>query len=239
MFLSPRRALVKALVFSLLIHVALLLGVVTVLPVRLDAPATAISAVVSRDRRGESVEPARVADAKPLPEPVRSSSPLVRKVPAREIVVARPSATVPVVPLTQRAERDVGLAAPASSGMAAGASAPTAASHVPVQARDGVSADDVRQYRVSLATAARSFKRYPALARERGWEGVVEVAIDGNVLLPVPQVVLMRSSGRTILDEQALEMMTQAARATTLPDGLRGRDFRILLPVKYSLEADQ
>jgi TonB family protein len=77
------------------------------------------------------------------------------------------------------------------------------------------------------------------LARERGWEGTVEVAIDGNALLPVPQVVIMRSSGRTILDEQALEMMTQAAQATTLPDGLRGRDFRILLPVKYSLDADQ
>jgi periplasmic protein TonB len=239
MYLSPRHTLVKALVFSLLVHAVLLLGVVRLLPVRVDVPTTAISAVVSRDRRGGLVETARVPDVKPLPEPVRSSSPVARKVPARQIAVARPSTATPVVPLAQPVERDVGRAAPASSGIAVGASAAPTASHPPVQARDGVSADDVRQYRFSLSAAAGRFKRYPAVARERGWEGVVEVAIDWNTLLPVPQVVLVRSSGRTILDEQALEMMTQAARATTLPEGLRGRDFRILLPVKYSLESDQ
>ena len=104
---------------------------------------------------------------------------------------------------------------------------------------EGVSADGLRQYRLSLAISARRFKHYPALARERGWEGTAEVALDVNALLPVPEVDLVRSSGRGVLDEQALEMMTQAARVTNLPQSLKGRDFRVLLPVQFSLESDQ
>jgi protein TonB len=97
----------------------------------------------------------------------------------------------------------------------------------------------MRHYRLSLASAARRFKRYPALAKERGWEGTVEVAINLNASLPVPDVVLVHSSGRSVLDEQALEMMLQAARVTALPEGLKGRDFRVLLPVKFSLDENQ
>jgi protein TonB len=106
-------------------------------------------------------------------------------------------------------------------------------------AREGVSADDMRHYRLSLASAARRFKRYPALARERGWEGTAEITLNVSTLMPGPEAVLVRSSGRNLLDEQALEMIAQAARITSLPEGLKGRDFRVLLPVKFSLEGDQ
>ena len=114
-----------------------------------------------------------------------------------------------------------------------GAAPATAAS------RAGVNADDMRQYRLSLATSARRFKRYPALARERGWEGATEVALRVSALLPAPDVELVSSSGRSVLDEQALEMIRQAARITLLPEGLKGRDFRIVLPVKFSIDGDQ
>ena len=92
---------------------------------------------------------------------------------------------------------------------------------------------------MSLATAARRFKRYPPLARERGWEGTAEVALNVSSRLMVPEAVLIRSSGRGILDEQALDMVVQAARVTLLPEGLKGRDFRIVLPVQFNLENDQ
>lgn len=97
----------------------------------------------------------------------------------------------------------------------------------------------MRQYRLSLAVAARRFKRYPALARERGWEGAVEIVLRGDALMPVPEVVLANSSGRGILDEQALEMVRRAAQVTMVPDGLRGREFRVSLPVRFSLDGDQ
>ena len=106
-------------------------------------------------------------------------------------------------------------------------------------AHTGLSADDLRQYRVSLASAAGRFKRYPALAREQGWEGTVELAIRFHAAAMAPDVELVRSSGRDILDAQALDMLAQAARATNLPDALRGRDFAIPMPVKFSLDEVQ
>ena len=106
-------------------------------------------------------------------------------------------------------------------------------------ANNGLSADDLRQYRVSLASAAGRFKRYPALAREQGWEGTVELAIRFHAAAMAPDVELVRSSGRDILDAQALDMLAQAARATNLPDALRGRDFAIPMPVKFSLDEVQ
>ncbi|MCM8611518.1 TonB family protein [Accumulibacter sp.] len=100
----------------------------------------------------------------------------------------------------------------------------------------GVSADDLRQYRIDLAIASRRFKGYPALARERGWEGRVEVAVSVSAWQPRPQLSLARSSGHAPLDQQAVAMLEQAATATLLPAGLRGRDFRILLPVEFTLD---
>ena len=51
-----------------------------------------------------------------------------------------------------------------------------------------------------------------------------------------PQLSLLRSSGHALLDEQAVSMIEQAAAATALPDSLQGRDFRVLLPIDFSLE---
>ncbi len=87
--------------------------------------------------------------------------------------------------------------------------------------------------------SAKRFKRYPALARERGWEGSVEIALDFRRLLPEPGISLAASSGRPVLDEQALEMIRQAARVTEVPERLKGKDFRVLLPVQFSLDDDR
>jgi len=65
------------------------------------------------------------------------------------------------------------------------------------------------------------------------------VALNVSALAPVPELVLVRSSGRSVLDEQALAMLAQAARVTALPEGLKARDFRIVLPVQFSLDNDQ
>ncbi len=89
---------------------------------------------------------------------------------------------------------------------------------------------------MALAIAARRFKRYPPLAREGGWQGRVEVAVSVSAWQRVPQLALIRSSGHAVLDEQALAMIEQAAASTLLPESLKGRDFRVLLPVEFSLD---
>ncbi|MDE2585428.1 MAG: energy transducer TonB [Betaproteobacteria bacterium] len=100
--------------------------------------------------------------------------------------------------------------------------------------RESVSADAMRQYRLALGSEARRYKRYPRLARERGWEGVVEVTVH---LGPAgASASLGHGSGFTALDDQAVEMIAQAARQTPVPEGLRGKDVSFSLPVQFSLD---
>jgi len=102
---------------------------------------------------------------------------------------------------------------------------------------EGVRADALREYRVSLAISARRFKRYPVLALEHGWEGTVEVAVSMTSWQQKPQPELVRSSGHSVLDEQALSMIEQASVRTVLPDSLKGRDFRFVLPIEFIRES--
>ena len=239
--------LVQALAVSVLLHAVLLSSVVNWYPLRLEGAATTINAVIS-DRRVA----APVPGASPASSPGEVAKPDVPR------VVAAPTAAItemqPRVPLRETsppappgaaghfpvAPGNGAAALPASGAAAPASSLPNAVSGAaPVGGRPGVSGDDLRLYRLSLASAARSFKAYPALARQRGWEGTVEVALKISAPSPVPEVTLVSTSGHGVLDEQAVDMLTQAARVTALPEGLKARDFRLVLPVQFSLENDQ
>lgn len=102
--------------------------------------------------------------------------------------------------------------------------------------QEGISADGLRQYRLALAREARRFKRYPTLARERGWEGAPEVVVSISRLQALPNVALNRSSGYPLLDEQAMEMISQAVRLVALPEALQGRDIRVPVAVRFALD---
>lgn len=227
MFDPPRDRLLHPLLLSLAIHLALLLGVSSELPVRPAPSAVAIKVVLGVESSHERRQPALVVAPKPaLPRKVQPAPPV------RQFVVEQPAAFAVQAPAIQLAPAETSSADRSASSVSLQGS-PVALPN------DATSADDLRQYRVELAIAARRFRRYPGQARERGWEGVTEVALSVSAHLPVPEVILVRSSGHPVLDRQALEMMTQAARAAVLPESLRGRDLRIMLPVRFSLEADQ
>lgn len=221
-----RHGFIRAMMLSLAVHAVLLLSVVGELPARPAVPPARISAVLAGREEVKSEPllvpepPVSPAKSRPLVTPDLAS----RSFPAQEsTALADPAPSSSPVP----AERSAGSPVPTVDE---GASEPS---------REGVSADELRQYRLSLAIAARRFKRYPALARERAWEGTVEVLIVVSALLPAPEISLARSSGHAALDEQALDMIGQAARATALPGNLQGRSFRLLLPVRFSLEGGQ
>lgn len=105
----------------------------------------------------------------------------------------------------------------------------------PDEPRNSLGADDLRQYRLDLAREAKRFRRYPPLARERGWEGTTEVVVTIDGAERSPRVHLSRSSGFALLDEQALEMIDQAAPLVSLPGSLRGRSLVIPIPVRFSV----
>jgi protein TonB len=121
------------------------------------------------------------------------------------------------------------LAAPPSSASASGAldaAEPKA---------EGLDADGIRAYRVGLAREARAHKRYPQLARERGWAGTAEVVLDISREGLPRQVHLRRSSGYELLDQAALDMLARAAAATPVPESLRRRPFEVRVPVIFDL----
>ena len=251
-----RRTLILALCFSLAVHAALLLGVVIVHRPQTGAPAAAMNVVI---------QPKGPAPRQPTPPRVSReiAPPLASRAEARKTATLTAERAVRSIRSVRHVEpeqtperfavREPSPLVASAAPVAASASDTDAASEAPApvaqstpvsmsaggsatEVNAGVSADDLRQYRVSLASAARRFRRYPALARERGLEGTVEVAVRFTSALPAPDVVVVRSSGHDLLDEQAQRMMAQAARTTTLPEGLRGRDLEIPLPIKFSLD---
>jgi protein TonB len=78
-------------------------------------------------------------------------------------------------------------------------------------------------------------KRYPTQARTNHWEGkvVVEVVIrnDGEVV----GLRIAESSGRAILDQEALAVMRKAS-PLVLKHSLGGPSVTLLVPISYKLE---
>ncbi len=125
-----------------------------------------------------------------------------------------------------------GEASPATQQTAPGrGEAPLAGAEAPQPDSDGI-----RAYRIGLAREARANKRYPPLARERGWAGVSEVQVEVSREGLPRQTLLARSSGHALLDREALDLMARAAAATAPPESLRGRAFTVRLPVVFELE---
>jgi periplasmic protein TonB len=174
-------------------------------------------------RKPEAAKP-RVA--KPLPQP---EAPVVREMrPEPALPSQAPEPPAPAAPPVAAIEPQAASPAPQST---APSPAPSAAPS-PAQAPEALSRD---QYRVQLIDEARRHKRYPPLARENNWQGDVRVSVavaaNGR-----PTVTLRGSSGYEVLDRQALEMFTQAARAVPVPPALRGKEFALEVRAVYGLE---
>lgn len=86
---------------------------------------------------------------------------------------------------------------------------------------------------MALARAARAARHYPAMARERGQEGVVRLRLSWRQGMASPRISLQQGSGHPLLDEAAQEMLRQALAATPPPRELPAFDF--VLPVEFSL----
>ena len=229
-----------ALALSVALHVAVLAGVpelanysatVPLAPLNariapLDAPrADAAPAAVERPARAAAAVP-------PRPEPRAAATPRASRaepvpVPARPI--AREEVAAVSVPPAQAAPPAV---APVSAEPASAAGEPAAN---PRPAPEAIDPGSLAQYRLALIGAARRHKLYPDEARSRGLEGrvAVELVIGADGTLAAAQV--RQSSGHSVLDREALEMLKRAAALTPVPPSLRSREFRLDVPVLFEL----
>ena len=150
-------------------------------------------------------------------------------------------------PNSKTAERAATQAVPevaAMAGVAQGdpAVAPNAASRPGVQggapdtARGGVDADALQRYRLALGVEARKARRYPEVSRARGQEGICEVMVVLSRTGGEPVVMAGKSSGSPTLDEAALTMTRVAVERTPVPSELQGRNLKIPLRIRFSLD---
>ena len=230
--------LLRALALSLIIHFLVLLGVRSVFPQFLPEPNNgvgALSALLAArpiDKRMPQSNQAAVAMPPPtkLPESVgRRVSPQTQNtVPdfpsfSRSTVASdRPAETVTVQPILATQNKNAVLGRPDDLSE--------------VKNAEVKNAEGLGEYRLGLAREARRFKRYPTVARENAWTGVVVLMIQGAASSAVPTVSIDQSSGHAVLDAQALEMLEKATRLAPLPVSLMGKRFAISLPIHYRLD---
>lgn len=154
------------------------------------------------------------------------------KMHSRRVAVAKAGPVPPPPPPAGEGASAAGPAIVGATAFTGGTGNPAA----PSEASAGLDAEGIRAYRIGLAREAKAHRRYPPLARDRGWTGTAEVSVDVSREGRARQILLARSSGHDILDREAVQMMSRAAASAALPDSLRGREFAVRLPVVFDLD---
>lgn len=220
-----------AIGISLALHLFVILPIGLIFYTPIAMPQAPLSAVLKGP--GEVTHAAR-ADAK-------------RFVPVSAGDAARTANRQPVRPLPTREDaqtRQVASAQQATAGVAQGdvsiqanaASRAGAVGGAPDSARDGIEADALNRYRLALGAEARKARRYPEVSRTRGQEGVCEIFVVLSRSGGAPIVLAGKTSGSSTLDEGALVMVRVAAEQTPVPQELQGRNLKIPLRIRFTLD---
>ena len=96
---------------------------------------------------------------------------------------------------------------------------------------DALEAGALAQYRLALIGAAKRLKRYPAEAIDGGLEGRVDVRLVIGADGAPAAVAVKRSSGREVIDGQAVDTMREATADTPIPPALRNREIVVEIPL--------
>lgn len=245
MYSEPNRAFNYAVLASIVLHAALLFGFSLRERARPIEPAVPI--VAHLVELPAAVAPAPAAAA-PQPEPVKPpSAPRVQPKPAAPKPVAKKEPQPPIERAAEPAAQEAQLneaepvapvPAPSAPAVVARADpAPAASASVPAGEADaapsGADARSVAEYRLQLIGAAPKYKRYPRVARDNNWQGLVALRMAFSASGGVASLSVTKTSGYDVLDQQAMEMFKSAAAAVPVPPLLRGKEFAFDLAVTY------
>ena len=123
------------------------------------------------------------------------------------------------------------------------APAPVAVQPPPVVAPQPKAIDESRertlrdQYQQIISARIKQFEEYPPVAKRRHWEGTTVVQLRLSPDGKVTDISVVEKSGHEILDEAAVNMIRKASPLPAPPEGLRGRDQTVLVPIKFKLES--
>ena len=189
-------------------------------------------------------EPPPLARVEPRPEPRPTPTveprPEPRIEPRAEVrpeIKPVPSETPPPV-VQPRVEPSI-----AAPTVARPAPAPVAVQPPPVVAPQPKAIDESRertlrdQYQQIISARIKQFKEYPQVAKRHHWEGTTVVQLRLSPDGKVTDISVVEKSGHEILDEAAVNMIRRASPLPAPPEGLRGRDQTVLVPIKFKLES--
>jgi periplasmic protein TonB len=94
----------------------------------------------------------------------------------------------------------------------------------------------VDPYRRILAAHVQSYQRYPALARNRHEEGLVELRVTIRRNGTIVAISVEHSSGSDILDREALATLKRADPLPPIPAGVPGPTIELIFPLGFHLE---
>jgi protein TonB len=154
----------------------------------------------------------KVAPQAPAPSPV-PAAPILSMEPAKKSEA--PALVVPPAPPQPVPRAEPTLVPPAASGP---------------------DPEAVKRFGIELREIAKRYKRYPRIARDNNWEGIVELGIVFGENGAVSLLSVKSSSGRAVLDEEAQAMLRSTIAQVAIPPALRGKAFRLDIPVRFSLE---
>jgi protein TonB len=103
------------------------------------------------------------------------------------------------------------------------------------RASDADEAGSRDQYRLALIGAAKRYKRYPAQAMQNGWTGKAEIRLVIGANGMIQSAAIKTSTGFSLLDDTALDMIKKAKPLTQIPPALRGKEFTVDVPVIFDL----
>ena len=246
--LADERTLLWCVLASFALHALVLLGLA-----RWETPAPPSKTLLVLTARLAPLAAVPHAPVQPLapklasspPEPVSAPRPALTKPAVTPVPARQKEAPAEVAMVSQPESMTAAPVAAASSTQSAAPvqarAAPQAAAGIPTTgtgAKSGNEADagTREQYRLALIFAAGRYKRYPAIAMEKGWQGKVEVHMVIGANGMIASASIKTGSGHDILDNQAADMLKKGKNTVPIPASLRGREFDIDVPVIFNLD---
>jgi protein TonB len=209
------------------------------LPVAPAAPQTDIApgpeqmmSVASPERPVEQVEEKPKAEEKVASRPIEEPPPEIKPAPNPDVVLEPPHQEVtraqPQNPLTP---------APTTSAPQALPEQTAALPAAPVQGQiTPTNSNAVPTWKNRIVALLERNKRYPEVAQSRRQQGIAQVffSLDRQGRMIDSRVV--RSSGASVLDEEALALLRRTQPFPAPPRELRGESVDLTVPIRFNLK---
>jgi protein TonB len=102
---------------------------------------------------------------------------------------------------------------------------------------EAVDTGTLDRFRMEILAATRRYRRYPAQAIEKGWQGKVEIRLVIGANGMTQSYAIKSSSGFQLLDDTAMDMVKKGRPLVQVPASLRGREFTVDVPVIFDLKS--